>query len=947
MLTVRLAGKAGYELLETPAGPQRQTRWRLYWLILLVLAFGLRVHGLDSKSIWLDEALSFHRAATLDRAISGLVVTGGVPSRDTQPPLYFVLLYGLLSLAGPSDFAGKFLSVFFSTLLVPLLGAIGSRLGGQRAGLLAGLLGAVSPLYVWYAQEVRMYALLAFFAGLVIYLGLRSVNALGQGDRKASITWATFTVLVAVLGILTQYVAVFTVPALGFGFAAAILRGKRVPVLVGTAALGIIGPALLVDAAWGRLLTAPTPQFDQVPVPVALWDLAARTAGGLTLDGPALNGLAALFAVLAALGLARGLPRPSRLWLVGVVTIPPLATALVGAQKPLISNVRHLIFATPGLYIAAALGIDYMTRQARWAAVPAIGALLGGAIIGLTAYFDPGFQKDDFRSLVEYLEANVGPNDLVLAHEATVYHVFEHYDGGYLPVEALPRFGESVGTRLSPEFEARLRELRNTHRRIWLIYWPRSIAGDPASLVPGWFDRHLFPAADRAFAGRGMGVAVRTYLTHPPVESTLPAGLQPVDLTSADGLKLLGWKAASAPTPDGRIELSFYFQVDRNPLTDYRLVARLVDSQDHVWAAFDGRPIPAWPTTRWPRGQAVRADILLRLKPGAPPGNYRLEAGLAPESDEKPALLLGPGGGPVGTMVSLGEVQTVGAYRHRPDFDRRAPKGLNLACGCGLRILDVVAEGRTTIPGQPLTLWGYYRVEEPVDLTAYRLTIELRRNGIPAVTGVWPLVLPAFTGPEPKAGDWLARAYDLRIPVGVAAGEYRLVGRILGPENSPAPLYPLLPGFARTEFDLGPVQVIVTGQQFESPSPSRSADAYFGNLLRLRGYDLALPESDRLQVTLYWEVLGPSDRKLKVSVQLFAGPKLIAQDDSVPVNWTRPASTWVPGEYLTDPHEIGLPPGIRLESLTMRVILYDEATGRRVPVNGPGGTGDAAEFALR
>ncbi len=388
--------------------------------------------------------------------------------------------------------------------------------------------------------------------------------------------------------------------------------------------------------------------------------------------------------------------------------------------------------------------------------------------------------------------------------------------------------------------------------------------------------------------------------------------------------------------------MSVYLRPERGSLPDYRLLARLVDGRGHVWADFDGRPVPAWPTDRWPAGQVIRAHLLLRLAPGAPAGTYRLEAGLAPGDDEDPVPLLGPAGSPVGTVVGLGEVSTVGAYRHRPDFEQAVPNGLSLTCRCGLRIRDLVPGGRTVLPGQLLTVRGYYRLERPDNLPVYRLALELRRDGSPAAAGVWPLVSPVPAGLQP--GDWLAGDYDLRVPTGVAPGEYRLVGRILGPENAPEPLY-RLPGLAVTEFDLGPVRVVAPDRRFEPPNPSRPADAYFGNLLHLEGYDLGPSEPDRLRVTLYWRVLGRSDQKLKVSVQLFDGPRLIAQDDGVPVDWTRPASTWVPGEYLVDRHEIILPPQTR--PATMRVILYDEATGRRVPVTGPGGAGDAAEFSLR
>lgn len=946
MLTVRPAGKQGYGPPKTQVERTREVGWGLLGITLVALAFGLRVYGLESKSIWLDEALSFHRAASFSQAVSGLIVTGGVPSRDTQPPLYFVLLYGFLKLAGDSDFAAKFLSAFFSVLTVPVLAAAGRRLGGGRVGLLAALLAALSPLYVWYAQEVRMYTLLVFFSAVASYLGLRSAEELRRGARRPGMAWAGAAFLAAGLGVVTQYLAVFLVPALGFGLVAALARRRRALILGGTAFLALAGPVLLVELLWGRLVTEPTPQFREVSPAVILWDLLGRAAAGLALEGPLLDGLAAVLLALMLVGLLKGPGRPGRWWLAGLVLLPAAALAMVGAQRPVVSNVRHLIFATPGLYLAAALGLEALRRRFPATTPVLLGVLAAGAGLGLSHYFDPTLQKDDFRSLVAYLQQNVGPEDLVLVHEATVLHVFEHYDRGFLQVEALPPFGEAVGGRLPADFEAPLERLKAAYRRVWFVYWPRSIAGDPAGLIPAWLDSNLFAVSDRTFAGRGMGVAVRAYVARPPIERTVPAGVRPADLRSADGLKILGWEVAGPPTADGRIDLSFYFRAEAAGLSDYRLVVRLVDAQDHPWAYFDGRPITAWPTDRWPLDEVVRADLPLRLAPGTPAGTYRVEVGLAPGPNGGPVPLLDGVGSPAGTLVGLGEVALPGAYRQRPDFDRAVPDSLGLDCGCGLKLRELSPASREILAGGLLTVRGYYQLTGPVDPAAYRLALELRRGDEAAAAEVWPLSPIPPGGPGPSVGDWLAGAYDLRVPVTVRPGEYRLVGRLLGPEGRPETL---AAGFGRvlTEVDLGLVQVSAPERRFDPPHPAQPADVYFGNLLHLLGYTLETGDEGRLRVTLYWRVLGNSERKLKVSVQVFAGPKLVAQDDAVPVGWTRPAATWVPGEYLTDAHEVGLPPGVGPGELTMRVILYDEASGRRVNAAQAGQIRDAAEFPIR
>lgn len=77
-----------------------------------------------------------------------------------HPPLYFLLLKGWMALAGVSALAVRFFSVWFNVLLVSAPYALGRRWLDSHTGLLAGLLVAISPLYIVYSQEARVYAML-------------------------------------------------------------------------------------------------------------------------------------------------------------------------------------------------------------------------------------------------------------------------------------------------------------------------------------------------------------------------------------------------------------------------------------------------------------------------------------------------------------------------------------------------------------------------------------------------------------------------------------------------------------------------------------------------------------------------------------------------------------------------------------------------------------------
>ena len=142
-------------------------------LAILLLAFALRVYRLDSQSLWYDEAV------TAQVASQGIGELTRWTADDIQPPLYYYVAAGWLRLAGRGEWALRFPSAFFGTLTVPLMWAVALRLfgrgrSGRVAALAAALLTALSPLYVYYAQEARMYTQLTFLGLLAGYALLRA-----------------------------------------------------------------------------------------------------------------------------------------------------------------------------------------------------------------------------------------------------------------------------------------------------------------------------------------------------------------------------------------------------------------------------------------------------------------------------------------------------------------------------------------------------------------------------------------------------------------------------------------------------------------------------------------------------------------------------------------------------------------------------------------------------
>ena len=146
---------------------------RFTLLVILLLAFALRVHRLDGQSLWYDETVTAHVAS------QGISELTRWTADDIQPPLYYYVVAGWSRLAGRGEWALRFPSVCFSLLTVALMWSLARRLfgaghAGQIAGLVAALLAAISPLYVYFAQEARMYAQLTFLCALAGYALLRA-----------------------------------------------------------------------------------------------------------------------------------------------------------------------------------------------------------------------------------------------------------------------------------------------------------------------------------------------------------------------------------------------------------------------------------------------------------------------------------------------------------------------------------------------------------------------------------------------------------------------------------------------------------------------------------------------------------------------------------------------------------------------------------------------------
>jgi len=135
---------------------------------LVVVALGLRIYALGAESLWVDEV--FTTRVVLDYSPAYILLR--LPIQDPHPPLYYELLWLWTRVTGVSETSVRALSALAGAVSVPLVYAVADRLYDRRVGLLAALFFAVSPFYVWYGREARMYAVMTLLALASMYVML-------------------------------------------------------------------------------------------------------------------------------------------------------------------------------------------------------------------------------------------------------------------------------------------------------------------------------------------------------------------------------------------------------------------------------------------------------------------------------------------------------------------------------------------------------------------------------------------------------------------------------------------------------------------------------------------------------------------------------------------------------------------------------------------------------
>lgn len=919
----------------TPASRPPVAWWQWGLLVIFtLLAFGLRVYHLDQRSLWTDEGLSVYRArlAPVD-ILSGEIVIQGVVSQDTQPPLYFLLLHLQRKLVGESGFGLKFLSATWGVLVVPLFYVLGRRLFSPLAGLGAALLGATSPFYLWYSQEMRMYSMLVALCALSVYA---LVRALGVGRGEASLWWWPAYLLSTVAALYTHYTAFFL---LAFEVAVALTLAiwqRRRGAVVLVALCVAVGLPLVPYAVW-RLRFVYEAHFYFVPLPDIVTSLFQSFATGFTSQLPhlALIHLGLLVPFLIGLAMPNAPTKTGRwgraAFLAGWLALPTLVLFAISIVRPIFQGPRHLIVVSPAFYLIMGSGIEALWRRWKLAGMLSLVGILAAILPSWGPFYQvEAFPKDDWRSLAAYVARRALPGDVMLTNDAVLLGVFDYYLPDNFPLVALPAFDRLAGEATVKELE----KLAEQYSRIWFVPQRPADGRDDDRLVARWLETNLTPVDEALFLATNTRVAVHCYTTQSPQVAALPASAVRLDVAWGDDLLLQGYQAPGEASSDGLWRLAFYWSKLHPEAGKYVLSLRLTDDQGKVWAQPGKDLWWLFPPTVWPMDATIQHKFDVRLPAGLPPGKYQVWLRIVDKQDDQP-LPASSGGVDVLLMPDL----VVKSAAESPDAAHLPPHTVHHArLGNEIELLGYhIREGHHR-PGHLIYLDLYWHARRP-PAADYRLRLQLADE-----TG--QIVGETVTSPTrveyPPAhwqrGELLYGKAELLISPQAEAGSHQIRVSLIHPETGePLPVRTGWWPFGRETLALADMQVVEWPMVTEVPPMQTPLRADFGApvLIELHGYDLAAThdlQSESLTLTLFWRARSRMETSYTVFVHLANDAEQMAgQGDDVPDRGFRLTTSWREGEVIADTHVVPIRSDVPSGAYRLWVGFYDPATDQRLP----------------
>ena len=582
---------------------------------------------LGYESMWSDEWFSWMYA------VEGPLALVRDTANDVHPPFYYLLLSGWVALTGSESLFVMRLTAAFPALLTV---ALSYRLAlawfkSRWAGVAAAVFLGTSGIFIYYARELRMYALTV----LLVTLSWWFLTRFLQGRRQALIGYAACVGLMAYTYYFSAFALFAQLAIVLWFYRDKLWRLMRAYGLVLLAFLPWI-PTLLSQMFYERARTG-NPDAALIgkfgaTAPTNVTNIAAFIET-YTAKQPAF----VLLLIVLALGLSwRATRRNWRAnrWVIAAALWALLAIALMfGLNLAFpIYNPRYLLPVVPGLALLAGVAAEKLDDRRLSAGVIGLVALSG--ILFHTDAFLP--QKTPHQDMLRTIAAEFRPGD-------RIWYNFSYGGlGSSLTEEVAYHLKHDAPNLTSDDFvwdAPNDYADRQAVRRVWDVrpYWIPIPDEAAAPLTEGRVlsEEHLYGA-----------YTVRLYEAPPLAEAPVQFG----DLL----VMLPGGVDKSTYQPGETVTVKAWWQTLAQPPLDYSYVLLVGDERAPIVKVDDGLLAGDMPTSQWPPDQPYRlSQIRFALPDPLAPGEYPISLGVYYWEDPTTPLTLADG---AESLVEVGRV---------------------------------------------------------------------------------------------------------------------------------------------------------------------------------------------------------------------------------------------------------------------------------------------------
>lgn len=632
-------------------------------LVLLLLAFAVRIFDLAGPSLWYDEGYTVMFA---QRGWGELIA--GAARLELNTPLHYIVLKLWMQFAGMSEFSTRLLSVFAGVVTValalrlallqrrasspslpaheealsqrrassPNLPAHGVALSQCRASspslpaLLPALLVALSPVCVLMSREVRMYAPAAC---LCVASVLCFALVMQRQTRARWLAWSLVSIAAFATHVLSAFVIAGALLVMGFRWwrEKRIHRDALMPAsLVLIAMLAFAALVLLnIGQSYGTTYTGRLNVIDTL-----LQSFASQLLPRLQPEAWVLPAALLAIALTVIAGVAsRRQAIPFAVWFIATFSIVAIAgfsvvTGKFSSRYPAL--VAPLFLAGAGMAFAPGLMRMGALKQTARIAFAGVAALFFFGLLQL--HLNPIYANEDFRGAAAFIKNNRQPNEPALLVSGHFAPVFAYYFGneGWT---ALPN-DEVLNVKNTLDYDSAVPAMNAALQNkdgAWLLLWQDDVI-DPTGIVSSLLRRQseaLGPALDSTDFHN---LRLQRYRFFQPYAS-LPAPLPAMSSTMEHAGRQVGLSGVGCRQPNatkagaGLLEVQCFWQVKPFvPLSVYTKVSlRLLDANGNQVLQSDQAIAPRG-LPYVPFEKPIMGLYFIELPKDLPAGDYTLRA---------------------------------------------------------------------------------------------------------------------------------------------------------------------------------------------------------------------------------------------------------------------------------------------------------------------------------